>query len=402
MKTSVPITVTMLGDFSLDNGQVTLPDKSDRNRQVWLLLQFLICNRNKVITPERLADVLWGDNRIENTGGALKNLAYRLRTALKAFDNGTPRDYILFKQGAYYWNNDIPVVVDSECMEALFDEADRLYTDDAQKVELLMQAVQLYHGRFLQQNDFETWVQPVNAYLHDLYVSHVQQLCDLLLEQGREADADALVARALGVDALDEKLHLLKMKTLASLGKHQQAMAHYEYAAALMYKEMGVRLSQPMRDMYAVVAACVAEADADLQTIKHDLDEGLKAHEAFYCGYEIFKNIYRLQARRLDRVQDTLFIGLLTLINSKGGDLTGDACENAMDCARQALVTSLRKGDTIARYSRTQYVIMLSSLSMDDCEIVMNKIFKRFYQLSRSGAVQLRHKFMPIEGESES
>jgi GGDEF domain-containing protein len=57
------------------------------------------------------------------------------------------------------------------------------------------------------------------------------------------------------------------------------------------------------------------------------------------------------------------------------------------------LQSSLRKGDTIARYSATQYAILLPMMSYSDGNIVLNRIKRLFYQAFSDNSVTLNFHF---------
>jgi DNA-binding SARP family transcriptional activator len=393
----MPIIVRMLGHFSITYNQITLPQKNDRNKQMWMLLYTLLCNRNKPISQEQFIRILWPDDEVDNPAGALKNLVYRLRVTLKAFDRTDGKEYIIFEQGTYRWNNDIDVDVDYENLENLCEEAVRPDCPDERRIELLLKATSMYKGDFLQQFAYELWLVPMSTHLRTVYLNAVYMLCNLLFVYKRFDEAEAVAEKALTVDNLDEELHLIMVKSLVQQGKYEQAMSYYDYAVELMFREMDVSPSDEMRAAYEEMIGFVRDVKADLKTIQGELDEELNIETAYYCGYEVFKSIYRLQARRLDRSGESVYVGLLTLVkNNREEAMSKATCEKAMEQIKDASLKSLRKGDVVSRYSRTQFVLMLPSLTIENCDIVIQKIMRQFKAVNRDGTIMLQSTFLPM------
>lgn len=75
--------IRMLGEFSLQAGNVLISDHNSRSRNVWLLLAYLLVNRNKVVTRSELVRILWEDELSSNNPDAtLKIVLHRARTTL--------------------------------------------------------------------------------------------------------------------------------------------------------------------------------------------------------------------------------------------------------------------------------------------------------------------------------
>ena len=56
------INVTMLGKFSIEQGEYSLSQTSGRTKQVWMLIEYLLAHRNLEISVENLIEVLWDDD----------------------------------------------------------------------------------------------------------------------------------------------------------------------------------------------------------------------------------------------------------------------------------------------------------------------------------------------------
>ena len=69
--------ITMFGKLSISYNNITLTDESGRIKKVWPLIEYLLANRGRTLSPDKLFEVLWHDEECDNPTGALKNLVYR-------------------------------------------------------------------------------------------------------------------------------------------------------------------------------------------------------------------------------------------------------------------------------------------------------------------------------------
>ena len=98
------IEIQLLGGFSITvDGTLhdNLPTKSRRGVS---LLTYLILQRGKAVSVQRLSRELWGSRRSENPENALKTLISRLRTLLNGVSGGLG-SAIQSEQGGYRWEN---------------------------------------------------------------------------------------------------------------------------------------------------------------------------------------------------------------------------------------------------------------------------------------------------------
>ena len=107
--------------------------------------------------------------------------------------------------------------------------------------------------------------------------------------------------------------------------------------------ELGVKVSDRLRSIYRDIIKTEKSVETDLDIIKNDLREATSVEGAFFCEYEIFKDVYRLQARSIARNGQTVYIGLLTVTDFNSGIPDSKLLNNAMDHLEGAIRLSLRK-----------------------------------------------------------
>ena len=165
----------------------------------------------------------------------------------------------------------------------------------------------------------------------------------------------------------------------------------------LFYRELGVKVSDRLRSIYRDIIKTEKSVETDLDIIKNDLREATSVEGAFFCEYEIFKDVYRLQARSIARNGQTVYIGLLTVTDFNSGIPDSKLLNNAMDHLEGAIRLSLRKGDVAARFSAAQYVVLLPTVTFESGSKVLERIVNRFSREHRNIPVIIHTKLQPLD-----
>ena len=259
--------ISFLGDFRIQHGEHAVSDMDNRAHQLWNLLAYLIIFRGRAISQEELIEALWPDNSSDNPSNALKNLAYRTRSALAAGGIPNAKELIVCRRGVYSWNNQIDCEVDVEEFERLLREASDLSTPVPTRIEKYMDALALYRGDFLPKSAFENWVIPLISYFRGLYTKGVTDAVALLWQCRRYEEIVELCQHAIVIDQFDESVHSALIKAYIALGHQQKALSHYEYVTDLFYRELGVRPSDNLRNLYREIIINITDCCVGLFNI---------------------------------------------------------------------------------------------------------------------------------------
>ncbi|MCL2817398.1 MAG: transcriptional regulator, partial [Clostridiales bacterium] len=161
---SEPFSIQMLGGFAISRGGRLLSHSTGRTKQIWALIQFLLFHINTDVSQEKLIEVLWPKDDINNPQNALKNLVYRARLLLNECF-GQEFSFIVSKGNTYSWNKDLPQSLDVKELETAHALASGKNSLEAeQRIEHYLKAISLYKGDFLPNSAAETWVIPLTAY----------------------------------------------------------------------------------------------------------------------------------------------------------------------------------------------------------------------------------------------
>jgi DNA-binding SARP family transcriptional activator len=387
----------MLSGFAIEMGKSRITDMTSRTHQLWHLIEYLITFRGKTVTQDELIDVLWPEGEIDNPANALKNLIYRVRSALQQQGFAAAKDMIVYNRGGYCWNNDLPCVVDCEEFERLYKLASAIGLSEETRMKRYQDAVEIYKGDFLPGARFESWVVPIASRYHSVYFDCVYQLLEILERRGDYTAMEDICRKAILVDHFEEPVHRYLLVSLIHQGKQAAAMSHYSTTTDLLFRELGVTPSAEMRALYREIARTPHDVEIDLNVIKEDLRETESSTGAYFCEYEVFKSMYRQEARAAARTARSIYICLLTVGEADNRSVEVKLLNKAMDSLFDIIKNSLRMGDVFSRYSACQYVLMVPALTYENCVMVMERITGRFRQANRGKTLSVQTKIQPLD-----
>ena len=404
MMATEKLSVRMLGDFSIRRGDREVVKKGNRSKKIWLLIGILLINRGHRLSQDHLIRLLWrdGDECID-PANSLKNLVYRARMLL---DDLTPdneaceegMELIRFSEGAYMWNEDFPCEIDTEVMSLLAKRG----SDEEQALESRIacysQAVELYNGEFLPNLGEDEWIFSRRAQYQSLYVSCVLTLCRLLNQSEQYGDVISVCERAVRFCPYQEDIHHILLKAYLHTGQYAQALVHYENISESFNRELGMGLSNSIRNLHREIIQGLNMVEIDMNQIKDDiLAEETSGSTPFFCEYTVFREICRVQMRSQERCNQSEVLILLTATDKNGEIPPLEKLKNIMILLKQAISETLRRNDIVARYSPSQFILGLLVAQEENGQLVANRIRSAFEaKCRRKGEIHLKEQIISL------
>lgn len=376
------LSVNTLGKFQIMSECEALNDDNIHSTMLTKLLLFMIIHREQSMTVDEITTALWHEEEVDNPAGALKNLMYRLRNLLKKHFGDT--DFIITNRGSYCWNPDVKLVVDVEEFERLLEKA-KLCTEDANNAIIYYEkAVRIYQGDFMSKLTDMHWVVTMSTYYHSMYLSAIKGLAELYIASGLFDELESICNEALQYDPVDEQLHYYLILARMKNNKLKLAMESYEKACDILDRELGIKRPAKLQKIYEELLKMNKGTKAEnIERVQEDMSEK-DPEGAFFCGYPVFREIYRLEARKIKRLGEAEYVLLLTV--KTDNQLAGSTeqieqfrMKKIMDGLETTIRETLRIGDVVAKYSESQFVILLSFCSYECGMLVANRIISRFY-----------------------
>ncbi|MCL2078141.1 MAG: hypothetical protein FWH08_07045 [Oscillospiraceae bacterium] len=383
--------ITMLGEFSLSyNGRV-ISERTRCSEKALMFLEYIIFFKDREITFDKLSAVLWENEEIENPKGALKTLLHRLRIELNKLE--LDQNVFINRRGVYIFNNSLNYSIDTEEFDRACDYALKEKNPD-RKVAYASKAIELYKGDFLPKRRQSPWTNPVRAQYYSRYINLMREVIDFLKLHNRRNDIIMLCERGLLSDPYNEFLHLNIIKSLAITGDSHNAHAFYQCSVNLLRKKHGRipyylqnRLEQALKsgdetyDLYSVLDGLSEESAQSGETLR-------KPDGAFYCEYELFKLIYHLELRHTERYEVPNSVLLVTLEGKNGNE--PEALAEDMERLESVISSCLRNSDVYAKYSESQYVLMLHNVSETESPIITERLTREFLEIGPQGVNLLK------------
>lgn len=383
----------MFGGLQIHVGDQYLVEKGGRVNKPIELLVYLLLNIGAQITNEQLMEALWGDDEVENPAGALKNAAYSLRRLLTKV--GLDQECIITRDRQYAWNPDVPVDLDVDRFNKLYEAAmQNPDVSDEEMVHCCREALALYAGDFLPGLSDRYWLMTRASTLRQRYLNMVLHLSDRLLASDERSGAEEvmnLCSRALLLEPLSEDIYLRHFTALRKLDMKAAVLSYYPVVANMFLDEVGQPLPESVREIYRWAAEGANLPMEDIRHIQKDLDEITRDDRpirgAYFCPYEVFKHMYHMVVRNATRNSEDVILLLVTLVPLEAPK---QEMIRVMLSVKELIKNMLRKGDVFARYSRNQYVLMLSVKNTDDYKIVRDRLLTRYEKSGMSQVLRMQ------------
>lgn len=388
------VIIRTLGEFSLQAGEKKISDRDNRTKKVWLLLAYLICQRGRAVSQKKLIDQFWGeDEGCSNPENALRITFHRLRGQLDQLWPGAGRELILHKDGGYIWNDQVPMVLDCD----RFDQLCNLKTEDEeQRLDAMLEALELYGGDFLTRQSSEVWVIPISTHFHNLYVSAALTAAGMLSQRGRHKEAAQICRRAIAAEPYHESLHQLLMKELAAAGDQKGAGAVYDALSRRLFDDFGIRPSEETKAVYREAVHAPSETSLSIDMVLEHLQEPNAVSGAMQCDYDYFKVLCYAESRAMERSGTVTHVVLLSVAQGGERPLTRRSLNRIMDQLGEQIRTNLRRGDTFSRCSVHQYIIMLPKANYENSCMVCRRVLGAFNRAHPNVTAKVNYMVQPL------
>jgi len=370
--------VRMFGSFSMTyNGvSITGASKSSESQFMWLM-QLILHHRQEGVSRDQIERVLFGDRELNNVHHATRSVIYNAKKRLKML--GLPEaNYIDRVKDLYFWTKEIPVLEDAHEFERLYREAEAC-EDPYQKQELYIEAIHLYSGEFLSNLAGVVWAAREARKYRILFFDCIEKVTELLRASKDFMQMEEIGIYASGIHPLSN-WETVTMEALVAMGRYDDARRLYEDTVELYFNEEGLRPSDRLMDLLKELGDQMDHQYAVLDDIQGRLSEGEIIDVGGYeVTYPVFQGIYRMISRLLERGGQSVYLMLCTVVDSKGnpmqeGPMLKELSERLGICIRE----SVRHSDTLTRYGRGQYLVLLVNTTYENCTIIQKRINYKF------------------------
>lgn len=390
------IKMQLFGEFVLTEDEITLGEEQLRSNKLITILAYIMMNRDNILTYQKLIDVFWEEDS-RNPKGALKNQIYRIRNTMKELG---PEEYICTVPGGYRWNPDIEVETDYEAFEDMVKKLERKEIEPEEKESLCREILSCYKGNVSGRIASESWIVPKVTWYQIKYIEAVKSLSEILSHQNKWTEVEKICRQTVLIDSFDEDIHCWIILSLYGQGKYDETLEYYDQVNRYYYKNMGIRHSEKLRATFQKILSYSSSSVMDMDKLMEDIKERDKKSGAFLCDYQIFRQIYQIEARRIDRLGVAEYVVFFTLHFK--GDVTkvDQMLLDGVDVLEEAILSSLRTGDVVSQCSKNQFVVMLQLCSYESALKVIKRIQDKFHRLSGKNSLEIVYELEEVSSES--
>lgn len=399
------ISINTFGKFYIRQGDKVISDSSSRSRRMWEVFKYLLSNRDQSFYPEDILDSIWPDKDYSDPATAMRAQMFRLRQALKV-DDLTPSlsTNLVFSQGCYRWENRIDCWIDADQFEEYCEQAGSLKNKDPdQAILLYRKAINLYKGKYLPESSYSEWIEPIRTYYHDLFLNAVFTLTDLLKRNKAFSDIIQICEQAATIDYFDERIHIRMLEALIADGQTSRARVHYNEVTSAYYREMGIKPSNNLKNLYRQIGAEEGHFELDLSAIQDGLKDKENVEGAYYCDPGLFRYFYKMERLRNERNGQSILLCLLTLTAPDSLTAPAEKLKHVMFDLQDTIISALRKGDLFTKWNDAQFLMLLPGLNKEQAMTVMARIEKLHLDQHTFEGLTLRKKvesILPLEGDA--
>lgn len=377
--------VQTLGGFSISwEGKTITAGVKSRESQFIYLMQLLLHCREEGVSRERLEETLFENRDLGDIRHALRTVIYNAKKRLRTF--GLPDiNYFEQRNGIYYWTSEIPVVEDAAEFERLYREAEAEEEPEGRTGRYL-DACYRYTGEFLPSCTGILWVAQEARRYREMFCGCVENTARLLKQSG-----DFLQMEELGIHAAKNSplsnWETVTMEALVSLGRYRDARKFYDDTAEMYLHEQGLRPSAQMMDLLHRLGDQMEHQHGALDDIQRRLSgSGESGPGGYLCTYPVFQGVYRMVERMMERGGQSVYLMLCMVVDGKGNFLEDDdVLDELTGRLGDAILNSVRRSDAVSKYGRGEYLVLLVNTTREDCDIIQERINRRFTAGRRTG-----------------
>jgi len=220
------------------------------NQQPYLLLCYLLLNRQRSHCRERLAAVFWSEYPTQTSLKYLRNAIWRVRKTLQSV-GAPPDEYVVVNNGTISFGQASSYWLDVEAFETKVSPCQdvagqHLTTEQATRLE---EAVELYAGDLLE-GVYEDWCLYDRERLSLMYLNTLSKLMTYHEFNATYERGLACGERILAIDDTREKVHRHMMRLYLLTGNRYAAMEQYKRCAQILRETLGVPPMEATTQLY--------------------------------------------------------------------------------------------------------------------------------------------------------
>lgn len=365
------VQINLFGSFHVERDGKSVDEQLARSPKGMLLMQYLILAPRQTEEAKTLMQVMWPEENSTSPDTALKTLISRQRALLREISPELAMCLVTVR-GGYRWVCPPEVSVDVLEFEEMLARmklpggchaVGRNADADARAVS----------GRLLaNQQPQPAWLYNRSERLHQQFLQTVDSRLAQLQQAGHVHRYVALVRRAIDADPTNEALQQRLIEGLRQTERDTDADQQVELAARLN----SAARDEMMADYYDRIQQANRALETGLVQFKEELMRGEDNNRAIVCDRRVFRSLFCLQRRGMERTGGHALLGILTLTEL---DPASEKREAALNGLVKIMLLNLRRGDVITRLDESTIAMFLPNADESAANIIIDRLKRSFY-----------------------
>ena len=227
----------ILGSLEVVDGDAVVSLPSGKAK---LLLAALLVDAGRVVSTDRLYEVLWGEQPPETAANTLQTYVNHLRNALEpGRARRQPSRFVVMKGPGYVLTAE-PEQIDARRFERLVGDGRRRLHDPGEAAATLRRALELWRGDAMADFSFETFAQAEITRLTELRLGAVEDRIQADLALGGHAQLCGELAQLVAQHPLREQLWGHLMVALYRCGRQAEALRAFAQLRDTLGHQLGI------------------------------------------------------------------------------------------------------------------------------------------------------------------
>lgn len=393
--------IKVFGGLQIRYGDKTVGPAASASKslKMWILFGYILLNRGRVLSQEELIEALWPNLEVANPANSLKVLIFKLRKELDQLGYLPGKEIIANSGGGYCFSDKVEYLLDVSVFERLIGRAER-EEDEEERLKLILEAIVIYKGNVQPGGGNEPWLASLQTHYGDMYQRIVRHGAELLMKQSAYQKIVDICQNALLIQPYVEEYYYHLIQAYAAMENYSAATDMYVKVKEVMNQVYGITPDAQFEEAYKELMKQRPKRNLSAEELTERFKEENNYAASFYVEYGEFKQIYRLIARRLERIEGEAYMCLYTLGVRKGAQVDEAQRRRHLRLLGETLGFGLRRGDVFTRVTPNQFAAIFENLTAENAEGIGRRINAYFEKHKIGDDFGIIHRAVKIEPSS--
>lgn len=235
------VVITLFGAFKVSGKDFTLTEENFKTRKISGILKYLIVNRERPVSREKLTGIFWPDSDSKAAFMSLRVALSELRKVVADCNMAFDSDKALLceNKSGLYLNEELDITIDTIEFMKLYQQSKAPSTREASRIEILTRILGYYEGDLLEENPYDDWLMASRERYRAIYLEIAHELAAWYYKEKEYTKSEEILNKSLSIEPLDEVACGLLIRVFNATGQESRAVILKHNFEKRYLKEMG-------------------------------------------------------------------------------------------------------------------------------------------------------------------